>query len=268
MKIGKYEMLHTIGRGSFGEVRLASNVDTEETFAIKVIPKDRINTTRLRNQMKREILILKRLAHVHVARLFEVLASTRNFYLVFEHVPGGDLFDRIVEGGHLSEDAARVYLMQLLDALMYCHSQKVAHRDIKPENILIDGDCIKLTDFGLANLMTGPSLDTLTELCTTCGTPQYCAPEVLCNGGKGYNGPGADVWSCGVVLFAMVTGTLPFDDDQVPIVLEKVLKTNVTYPDYLSEPLVDLLSKILTKDPEQRISIATIKVHPWMTDKK
>ncbi|TQD98705.1 hypothetical protein C1H46_015698 [Malus baccata] len=201
-KVGKYEVGRTIGEGTFAKVKFAQNTETGESVAMKVLDRTTIIKHKMVDQIKREISIMKLVRHPYV-----VLASRTKIYIILEFITGGELFDKIVHHGRLSEGEARRYFQQLIDGVDYCHSKGVYHRDLKPENLLLDSlGNLKISDFGLSALPEqGVSL-----LRTTCGTPNYVAPEVLSH--KGYDGAVADVWSCGVILFVLLAGYLPFDE--------------------------------------------------------
>ncbi|XP_019067111.1 CBL-interacting serine/threonine-protein kinase 1 isoform X2 [Solanum lycopersicum] len=220
MRVGKYELGRTLGEGNFGKVKFAKHTDSAKSFAIKILEKNRIQDLRITDQIKREIRTLKVLKHPNVVRLYEVLASKTKIYMVLEYVNGGELFDRIATKGKLSETLGRKLFQQLIDGVSYCHDKGVFHRDLKLENVLIDGGRnIKITDFGLSALPQHLRDDGL--LHTTCGSPNYVAPEVLSN--RGYNGATSDTWSCGVILYVILTGFLPFDDRNLAVLYQKPL---------------------------------------------
>ncbi|KAK8604743.1 hypothetical protein V6N13_082218, partial [Hibiscus sabdariffa] len=210
-KLGKYEIGRTIGEGTFAKVKFAKNTDTGECAAIKVLAKTTILKHGMVDQIKREISIMKIVKHPNIVRLHEVFASRTKIYIILEFVSGGELFDKIVHRVRLPENECRRYFQQLIDAVAHCHSKGVYHRDLKPENLLLDSSGnLKVSDFGLSALpQQGGGL-----LHTTCGTPNYVAPEVL--GNEGYDGAAADVWSCGVILFVIMAGYLPFDEIDLP----------------------------------------------------
>ncbi|KAL4297648.1 hypothetical protein GQ457_12G023820 [Hibiscus cannabinus] len=215
-KVGKYEVGRTVGQGTFAKVKFAQNTITRESVALKVLSKATILKHRMVDQIKREISIMKIVRHPNIVRLHEVLASRTKIYIILEFISGGELFDKIVRCGRLPENECRLYFQQLVDAVAHCHSKGVYHRDLKPENLLLDSrGNLKVSDFGLSALpQQGVGL-----LHTTCGTPNYVAPEVLSN--HGYDGAAADVWSCGVVLFFMMAGHLPFYEIDLPTLYKK-----------------------------------------------
>ncbi|XP_035820677.1 CBL-interacting serine/threonine-protein kinase 1 isoform X3 [Zea mays] len=260
MRMGKYEMGRTLGEGHFGKVRLARHADTGRPFAIKILDRQRILAMKIHDQIKREIATLKLLKHPNVVRLYEVSASKTKIYMVLEYVNGGELFDKIALKGKLTEKEGRKLFQQLIDAVGYCHEKGVYHRDLKPENVLVDAKGnIKVSDFGLSALPQNQQKDGL--LHTTCGSPNYIAPEVLLN--KGYDGSISDVWSCGVILYVMLTGNLPFDDQNVVVLYQKILKGNAHIPKWLSQGAQDILRKILDPNPVTRIDVDGIRAHDW-----
>ncbi|XP_062190623.1 CBL-interacting protein kinase 21 [Phragmites australis] len=260
MRMGKYEMGRTLGEGHFGKVRLARHADTGRAFAIKILDRQRILAMKIDEQIKREIATLKLLKHPNVVRLYEVSASKTKIYMVLEYVNGGELFDKITLKGKLSEKEGRKLFQQLMDAVSYCHEKGVYHRDLKPENVLVDAKGnIKVSDFGLSALPQNQRKDGL--LHTTCGSPNYIAPEVLLN--RGYDGSMSDIWSCGVILYVMLTGNLPFDDQNVVVLYQKILKGNAHIPKWLSQGAQDILRKILDPNPITRIDVDGIRAHDW-----
>ncbi|EOY31091.1 Salt overly sensitive protein 2a isoform 4 [Theobroma cacao] len=257
-KVGKYEVGRTIGEGTFAKVKFARNIDTGESVALKVLAKTTILKHKMVDQIKREISIMKIVRHPNIVRLHEVLASRTKIYIVLEFVSGGELFDKIVHRGRLPENESRRYFQQLIDAVSHCHSKGVYHRDLKPENLLLDSyGNLKVSDFGLSALpQQGVGL-----LHTTCGTPNYVAPEVLSN--QGYDGAAADVWSCGVVLFVIMAGYLPFDEIDLPTLYKKVNAAQFSFPFWFSPGAKSLVQKILDPNPKTRIKIEGIKNDPW-----
>ncbi|TVU37608.1 hypothetical protein EJB05_10978 [Eragrostis curvula] len=256
----KYEMGRTLGEGHFGKVKLARHADTGRAFAVKILDRHRILAMKIDEQIKREIATLKLLKHPNVVRLYEVSASKTKIYMVLEYVNGGELFDKIALRGKLSEKEGRKLFQQLMDAVSYCHEKGVYHRDLKPENVLVDAKGnIKVSDFGLSALPQNQRKDGL--LHTTCGSPNYIAPEVLLN--KGYDGSMSDIWSCGAILYVMLTGSLPFDDQNVVCLYQKILKGNAHIPKWLSPGAQDILRKILDPNPITRIDVDGIRAHDW-----
>eukprot|EP00636_Phaeomonas_parva_P006189 CAMPEP_0118868486 /NCGR_PEP_ID=MMETSP1163-20130328/11954_1 /TAXON_ID=124430 /ORGANISM="Phaeomonas parva, Strain CCMP2877" /LENGTH=470 /DNA_ID=CAMNT_0006803169 /DNA_START=125 /DNA_END=1537 /DNA_ORIENTATION=- len=265
-KVGKYLIGHMLGEGTFGKVRFATNSETGEEVAIKVLDKERIQRQNMGDQIKREISIMKMIRHPHVVQLHEVLASRTRIFIVLELITGGELFDRIVERQRFDDDTARYYFRQLAEGVHYCHTRGVCHRDLKPENLLLDAnDDLKISDFGLSSLYKeGSGAESHAELLhTTCGTPNYVAPEVLAD--QGYDGHKADVWSCGVILYVLVAGFLPFDENTTGELFRKIQSVEFSYPSWFSPLLRSLIDKILVRDPKERIRLVDIMTHPWYT---
>lgn len=262
--VGKYQIGKTLGEGTFGKVKFALNTETGEAVAIKVLDKDKIQKQSMGAQIKREISIMKVVHHRYVVQLKEVLASRTKIFIVLELITGGELFDKIVAAGKLNEEQARHYLRQLVEGVEYCHSKGVCHRDLKPENLLLDeaGD-LKISDFGLSALYEGEAEGSSRSqlLHTTCGTPNYVAPEVLAD--KGYDGRTADVWSIGVILYVLLAGFLPFDEPTMTALFRKIQAADFQYPSWFTPEIKALLDKILVADPRRRITLADVKADPW-----
>jgi serine/threonine protein kinase len=216
----------------------------------------------MEDQLKREIAIMKILKHKHVVGLREVLQSSKHIYIVLELITGGELFDRIVSLKKFDEPTARKFFQQLINGVEYCHAHGIAHRDLKPENLLLDvDDNLKISDFGLSALSTNTGDGRQQLLMTTCGTPNYVAPEVLQE--QGYNGFLADIWSCGIILYVMLAGYLPFEDDTMKGLFEKIEKGEFKCPSHFSPEVKDLIQRMLVTDPNRRITLDKIKQHPW-----
>uniref|UniRef100_A0A9I9CFG7 non-specific serine/threonine protein kinase n=1 Tax=Cucumis melo TaxID=3656 RepID=A0A9I9CFG7_CUCME len=211
-------------------------------------------------QIKREISTMKLIRHPNVIRMIEVMASKTKIYIVLEFVTGGELFDKIVSRGRMKEDETRKYFQQLINAVDYCHSRGVFHRDLKPENLLLDANgVLKVSDFGLSALPQQVREDGL--LHTTCGTPNYVAPEVINN--KGYDGAKADLWSCGVILFVLMAGYLPFEDSNLVALYKKIHKADFTCPPWFSTNAKKLIKRILDPNPSTRITIPEVIENEW-----
>ncbi|KAL4368195.1 hypothetical protein GQ457_05G027250 [Hibiscus cannabinus] len=259
-RVGKYELGRTLGEGSFAKVKFARNLETEENVAIKIVDKEKVMKHKMIGQIKREISTMKLIRHPNVIRMYEVMASKTKIYIVLEFVTGGELFDKIASRGRLKEDEARKYFQQLINAVDYCHSRGVYHRDLKPENLLLDvNGILKVSDFGLSALPQQVGDDGL--LHTTCGTPNYVAPEVINN--KGYNGAKADLWSCGVILFVLMAGYLPFEDPNLMGLYKKIFKADFSCPPWFSSSAKKLIKRILDPNPLTRITIAEIIENEW-----
>ncbi|XP_074590089.1 SNF1-related protein kinase catalytic subunit alpha KIN10-like [Curcuma longa] len=251
-KIGK-----TLGIGSFGKVKIAEHLLTGHKVAIKILNRRKIKSMEMEEKVRREIKILRLFMHPHIIRLYEVIETHSDIYVVTEYVKAGELFDYIVEKGRLQEVEARRFFQQIISGVEYCHRNMVAHRDLKPENLLLDSKCnVKIADFGLSNVMRDGHF-----LKTSCGSPNYAAPEVI--SGKLYAGPEVDVWSCGVILYALLCGTLPFDDENIPNLFKKIKGGIYTLPSHLSALARDLIPKMLVVDPMKRITIPQIREHAW-----
>ncbi|KAI3862824.1 hypothetical protein MKW98_008664 [Papaver atlanticum] len=259
-KVGIYELGRTIGEGTFAKVKFAKNSETGEPVAIKILDKEKVLKHKMAEQIRREIATMKLIQHPNVVRLFEVMGSKTKIFIVLEFITGGELFDKIVNHGRMIEDEARRYFQQLINAVDYCHSRGVYHRDLKPENLLLDvhGN-LKISDFGLSAISQHVQDDGL--LHTTCGTPNYVAPEVLND--KGYDGAKADLWSCGVILFVLLSGYLPFDDSNLMNLYKKISIAEFTCPPWLSFDARKLITRILDPNPETRITIPELLEDPW-----
>ncbi|KAI9089509.1 hypothetical protein K1719_029114 [Acacia pycnantha] len=257
----KYEMGKLLGQGNFAKVYYGRNLKTHESVAIKVIKKEKLEKGKLKlmNQIKREVSIMRLVRHPHIVELKEVMATKGKIFLVMEFVKGGELFAKVTKG-KMKEDLARKYFQQLISAVDFCHSRGVTHRDLKPENLFVDenGD-LKVSDFGLSALPEQRRSDGM--LVTPCGTPAYVAPEVLKK--KGYDGSKADIWSCGVILYALLSGYLPFQGENVMRIYKKAFKAQYVLPDWISPEAKNLISKLLVVDPEKRYSIEDIMNDPW-----
>ncbi|PKA50570.1 CBL-interacting protein kinase 18 [Apostasia shenzhenica] len=255
----KYEIGRLLGQGTFAKVYYARNISTGESVAIKMIDKDKALKIGLIDQIKREISIMKIARHHNIVQLYEVMATKSKIYFVMEYVKGGELFIEVSKG-RLKEDVARKYFQQLISAIEFCHDRGIYHRDLKPENLLLDetGD-LKVSDFGLSALSDSKRQDGLFH--TTCGTPAYVAPEVIWR--KGYDGAKADIWSCGVILFVLMAGYLPFHDSNLMEMYRKIGKAEFKCPNQFPRGVRRLLSKILDPNPCTRITISKIMSNTW-----
>lgn len=257
IRVGSYRLGKTLGVGSFSKVKLAEHEPTGKKVAVKILNRQKIRAQQMEEKLKREIKILKMCMHPHIIRLYEVIETSTDIYVVTEYSPGGELFDYIVERGRLSEAEARRFFQQIISGVEYCHKHMIAHRDLKPENLLLDEHSnVKIADFGLSNCMRDGCF-----LKTSCGSPNYAAPEVI--SGKLYAGPEVDIWSCGVIVYALLCGTLPFDDESIPYLFRKIKGGIYILPSYLSDTSKDIISKMLVTDPLKRINICEIRRHPW-----
>ncbi|XP_073995094.1 serine/threonine-protein kinase MARK2-like isoform X17 [Rhodnius prolixus] len=255
--IGKYRLLKTIGKGNFAKVKLAKHVPTGKEVAIKIIDKTQLNPSSLQ-KLFREVRIMKMLDHPNIVKLFQVIETEKTLYLVMEYASGGEVFDYLVLHGRMKEKEARAKFRQIVSAVQYCHQKKIIHRDLKAENLLLDSEMnIKIADFGFSNEFTpGNKLDTF------CGSPPYAAPELF--QGKKYDGPEVDVWSLGVILYTLVSGSLPFDGSTLRELRERVLRGKYRIPFYMSTDCENLLKKFLVLNPAKRASLETIMKDKWM----
>ncbi|KAI8014344.1 CBL-interacting serine/threonine-protein kinase 14 [Camellia lanceoleosa] len=256
---GKYELGKLLGCGAFAKVYHARNVRTGQIVAIKAVSKQKVLKGGLTAHVKREIAIMRRLRHPHIVRLFEVLATKTKIYFVMEFAKGGELFAKVAKG-RFSEDLSRKYFQQLISAVGYCHSRGVFHRDLKPENLLLDENWeLRVTDFGLSAVKDQIRPDGL--LHTLCGTPAYVAPEILAK--KGYDGAKVDIWSCGVILYILIAGYLPFNDPNLMVMYRKIYKGDFRCPKWTSPDLKRFLYRLLDTNPESRITVDEIINDPW-----
>ncbi|WLF81147.1 Serine/threonine-protein kinase hsl1 [Lodderomyces elongisporus] len=293
-KIGPWKLGRTLGRGSTGRVRLAKNVETGQLAAVKIVPKsnfrklenpkykrhsrdsqaqgqsqgqgqvagDNDNSEdlhRLPYGIEREIIIMKLISHPNIMGLYDVWENKNDLYLILEYIEGGELFDYLIKKGRLHESEAVNYFKQIINGINYLHQFNICHRDLKPENLLLDfNKNIKIADFGMAALEIKERL-----LETSCGSPHYASPEIVA--GKTYHGAPSDIWSCGIILFALLTGHLPFDDENIRKLLLKVQSGKFIMPHELSWEAKDLISKMLKVNPAERISMAGILSHPLLS---
>ncbi|PHT48648.1 CBL-interacting serine/threonine-protein kinase 10 [Capsicum baccatum] len=255
----KYDVGRLLGQGNFAKVYYGRNLETGESVAIKVIDKEKVLKAGLIEQTKREISVMALIEHPNILKLYEVMATKSKIYLVIEHAKGGELFKKLAKG-RLKEKLARKCFQQLISAVDCCHSRDVYHRDLKPENVLLDENGnLKVSDFGLSALAECKRQDGL--LHTTCGTPAYVAPEVISR--KGYDGAKADIWSCGVILFVLLAGCLPFQDSNLMEMYRKIRLAEFKFPNWFPSEVRKLISRMLDPNPHTRISIAKIKASSW-----
>ena len=256
-----------------GRVRLARHSRTGQYAAVKIVSKtallnSRMSLTslgeeseRILHGIEREIVIMKLIDHPHIMRLYDVWETSTELYLILEYVEGGELFDHLCAKGRLPTQEALGYFQQIITAIDYCHRFHIAHRDLKPENLLLDRDHnIKVADFGMAVWQGANDM-----LQTACGSPHYAAPEVIA--GRAYDGTASDIWSCGVILFALLAGRLPFDDEDLPVLLERVKIGRFMMPTDIDLRAQDLIRRMLQKDVKKRITIPEILRHPFYTSR-
>uniref|UniRef100_A0A3B5QAP6 Serine/threonine-protein kinase BRSK2-like n=1 Tax=Xiphophorus maculatus TaxID=8083 RepID=A0A3B5QAP6_XIPMA len=246
--VGPYRLEKTLGKGQTGLVKLGVHCITGQKVAIKIVNREKLSESVLM-KVEREIAILKLIEHPHVLKLYDVYENNKYLYLVLEHVSGGELFDYLVKKGRLTPKEARKFFRQIISALDFCHSHSICHRDLKPENLLLDEkNNIRIADFGMASLQVGGSL-----LETSCGSPHYACPEVI--RGERYDGRRADVWSCGVILFALLVGALPFDHDNLRQLLEKVKSGVFHMPHFIPPDCQALLKGMIEVNPDKRLTV-------------
>uniref|UniRef100_A0A8D1D1Q2 MAP/microtubule affinity-regulating kinase 3 n=1 Tax=Sus scrofa TaxID=9823 RepID=A0A8D1D1Q2_PIG len=255
--IGNYRLLKTIGKGNFAKVKLARHILTGREVAIKIIDKTQLNPTSLQ-KLFREVRIMKILNHPNIVKLFEVIETDKTLYLIMEYASGGEVFDYLVAHGRMKEKEARAKFRQIVSAVQYCHQKRIVHRDLKAENLLLDADMnIKIADFGFSNeFALGGKLDTF------CGSPPYAAPELF--QGKKYDGPEVDVWSLGVILYTLVSGSLPFDGQNLKELRERVLRGKYRIPFYMSTDCENLLKRFLVLNPIKRGTLEQIMKDRWI----
>ncbi|XP_043865340.1 serine/threonine-protein kinase BRSK1 isoform X3 [Drosophila mojavensis] len=256
--VGPYRLEKTLGKGQTGLVKLGVHCVIGKKVAIKIINREKLSESVLM-KVEREIAIMKLIDHPHVLGLSDVYENKKYLYLILEHVSGGELFDYLVKKGRLTPKEARKFFRQIISALDFCHSHSICHRDLKPENLLLDEkNNIKIADFGMASLQPAGSM-----LETSCGSPHYACPEVI--RGEKYDGRKADVWSCGVILYALLVGALPFDDDNLRQLLEKVKRGVFHIPHFVPPDCQSLLRGMIEVNPDRRLTLTEINRHAWVT---
>uniref|UniRef100_W5MZI1 5'-AMP-activated protein kinase catalytic subunit alpha-1 n=1 Tax=Lepisosteus oculatus TaxID=7918 RepID=W5MZI1_LEPOC len=257
VKIGHYILGDTLGVGTFGKVKIGQHELTKHQVAVKILNRQKIRSLDVVGKIRREIQNLKLFRHPHIIKLYQVISTPTDIFMVMEYVSGGELFDYICKNGKLDEKESRRLFQQIISAVDYCHRHMVVHRDLKPENVLLDAQMnAKIADFGLSNMMSDGEF-----LRTSCGSPNYAAPEVI--SGRLYAGPEVDIWSSGVILYALLCGTLPFDDDHVPTLFKKICDGIFYTPQYLNPSVISLLKHMLQVDPMKRATIKDIREDEW-----
>ncbi|CAG7876612.1 unnamed protein product [Brassica rapa] len=258
--LGKYELGRRLGSGSFAKVHLARSIETHELVAIKIIDKKRTIESNMEPRIIREIDAMRRLRdHPNILKIHEVMATKSKIYLVMELAVGGELFSKLLRRGRLPESAARRYFQQLASALQFSHLHGVAHRDVKPQNLLLDREGnLKVSDFGLSAL---PEHLRDGLLHTACGTPAYTAPEIISR--RGYDGAKADAWSCGVILYVLLVGYVPFDDSNIASMYRKIQRREYRFPSWISKPARSIIHQMLDPNPETRMSIEAVTNTTW-----
>ena len=255
-----YVISKTLGKGTFGKVKMAYNINNKnEKYACKILLKSNIKDEDDNIRCKREMEILKRMHHVNVVRTYEIISTDTTYFIFMDYCGKGELFNYIVEQQHLSEEKSAFFYYQIINGVEYIHNKGVCHRDLKPENLLLTEKMkLKIIDFGLSNFYSGNLLE------TPCGSPCYASPEMVM--GKKYNGFFIDVWSSGIILYAMLCGYLPFEemenDEYNEVLFKNIVECNVDFPkEFITPTAKDLLMKILVRDPKKRITIEEIKQH-------
>ena len=251
-EIANYTLKEDIGEGNFGKVKLAIYEETGEKFAIKILNKKQIKI-KMKNTIFKENEIITKFNHINVIFVFAIIEDENNFYIVMEYCKKGELFDYIVAHQYLSEEQSSIFFYQLINGVEHIHSRGIAHRDLKPENLLLtENNILKIIDFGLSH-----EFDEINYLSTKCGSPSYAAPEII--KGEKYDGFKTDIWCCGIILYAMVCGYLPFDGEDNDVLFKNIVECNPEIPDYLSYDCQELIMDILKEDPNERITIEGIK---------
>ena len=258
-----YIISKTIGKGTFGKVKLVYDVNNlHEIYACKLLKKSNIKNKNDYLRLKRELLILTNVDHPNIIKIYEIIENNEVYFIIMEYCKSGELFNYIVKNKRLSEEISAFFFYQLINGINYLHNQGICHRDLKPENLLLSKNYkLKIIDFGLSNFETGGGL-----LETPCGSPCYASPEMV--RGYSYDGFGIDIWSCGIILYAMICGFLPFEEDENDeyneTLFKNIVNCDIEYPsDLITENARDLLKRILVKDPNKRIKIEDIKKHKF-----
>ncbi|CDO69976.1 hypothetical protein BN946_scf184836.g50 [Trametes cinnabarina] len=267
-KFGPYLLLQTLGEGEFGKVKLGLHMQWGEEVAVKLIRRGNIDSSVRMSKVEREIEVLRTLKHPNIVRLYDVIETDKYIGIILEYASGGELFDHILAHRYLREKDACKLFSQLISGVWYIHQKKIVHRDLKLENLLLDRHRnVIITDFGFANRFEHRADDLMQ---TSCGSPCYAAPELVISDGL-YVGSAVDIWSCGVILYAMLAGYLPFDDDpanpdgdNINLLYKYIVNTPLSFPDYISDDARDLLSIMLVPDPARRADLPTIMAHRWL----
>jgi len=255
--LGNYIIKKTIGKGTFSKVKLGVHKETKQKVAIKILEKSALVEKDDIERLIREMEMLNSLDNINVVKVFEINEDENNYFIIMEYCEGGELFNYIVKNQKLTEKETAYFFYQIINGVEYIHSKGIVHRDLKPENLLLnENKIIKIIDFGLSNYFDGKNL-----LHTPCGSPCYASPEMV--GGNKYNGFYIDIWTIGIILFAMMCGYLPFEDKNNDILFKQILKCKLDYPKHLSEMAKDIMKKILVTNPEERIKLDEIKKHKF-----
>ncbi|KAA3671284.1 5'-AMP-activated protein kinase, catalytic alpha subunit [Paragonimus westermani] len=258
VRIGNYIIGEILGVGTFGKVKVGIHKSTGVQVAVKIVDHDKIKALDVAGKLRREIPNLWLFRHPHIIKLYQVISTPTDIFMIMEFVSGGELFDFIVKSGKLLEKDVRKFFQQIISGVAYCHRHKVVHRDLKPENLLLDSNHnVKIANLGLSNMMQDGEFSR-----TSCGSPNDAAPEVI--SGILYVGPEVDVGSCGVILDALLCGTLLFDDENIPTLFEKIKAGYFYLPETLSSGGRDLLRRMITVDPVKRVTVDEIRRHAWL----
>ena len=254
--ISNYSFQKDIGEGNFGKVKLGIFKPTGEEFAIKILNKHKIKI-KMKNSIFKENEIITRFNHINVVYVFQILEDSQNFYIIMEYCKHGELFDYIVKNERLTEEESSIFFYQLINGIEYIHSKGISHRDLKPENLLLaENKILKIIDFGLSHEFEGDEL-----LKTKCGSPSYAAPEIICC--PFYDGFKVDIWCCGIILYAMLCGYLPFEGDDNNLLFQNILNCDPELPEFLSDLSKNIILQILNPSPDTRITIDEIKKHKF-----
>ncbi|KAK7345932.1 hypothetical protein VNO77_16548 [Canavalia gladiata] len=258
--LGKYQLTRFLGRGNFAKVYQARSLVDGATVAVKVIDKSKTVDAAMEPRIVREIDAMRRLHHhPNILKIHEVMATKTKIYLIVDFAGGGELFSKLYRRGRLPESLARRYFQQLVSALCFCHRNGVAHRDLKPQNLLLDAaGNLKVSDFGLSAL---PEQLKNGLLHTACGTPAYTAPEILRR--IGYDGSKADAWSCGVILYILLVGHLPFDDSNIPAMCKRIARRDYQFPAWISKAAKNLIYQLLDPNPKSRMRLESVFENAW-----
>ncbi|OHS96290.1 CAMK family protein kinase [Tritrichomonas foetus] len=257
-QLSGYKFMNELGQGAFATVYKAEEIATKTIYAIKVVSKDNLGTPEDITRFQREIDAMALLKHENVVQLHNFFSDDNNFYLVIDYCPNGELYDFIIKNGKIAENTAALLFQQISSAIAYCHSYGVAHRDLKPQNILIQKfPFVKIADFGLCGYIKEDDL-----MKTFCGSPAFVSPECLSK--QVYDGRKSDIWSLGVILYAMVTGEFPWNLSNTNIMIQQIMKAEYKVPSYISDPCKELITHMLKVNPNDRISIEDILKHPFL----
>jgi len=261
---GPYRLLETLGKGGLATVKVGLEFESGTRVAVKIVDKEKLSNPREQVSMAREITIMKLLKHKNILRLYDIYENPEKLFLILDLYEGGDLYGHLTTNGALRPEDALPLFKQIIKGVEYCHSHLIVHRDLKPENLLLSADKknLVISDFGLSTGMQGSR----NLLKTRCGTVHYISPEVA--KGDPYVGMASDIWSIGIIVYAMVTATLPFDGPSSVAVLKKIVRGEFHMPPTLPPELQDLIRKMLNVDPKERITIPHIKLHPWYSGLK